>query len=376
MTIFKPFVLVSILLLMSSCSDGGNNVTSLINEPMLKGKILSYDEFGGAMLDFKKVDMKKAGFALGDVISITIDEKEIVMPYHDGYYNRNGEFLCVAYPTYPSICFTATNTGLPEELIGLEGHNVTVRMKEKGGSLNVQNAMSMQYTNNRSDYPAISDSEYANARVVKAGNIVCGLLHRSTSPFCNDLNRAFYVSEYLQREKVKTVLNLADNEQKMQGYDIPTYSRTLWDAGNVIFCPLRSDPTADDFNNRLIAALKELPLHPAPYVVHCMEGKDRTGYVCALLEGLCGATYKEIVSDYLMTYYNFYQITPEKDPDVCNTLVSFRLNTCLMYYADINDEAQLPYVDYAKAFSNYLLSHGMTPIQLDALINVLTVKSV
>jgi protein tyrosine/serine phosphatase len=32
------------------------------------------------------------------------------------------------------------------------------------------------------------------------------------------------------------------------------------------------------------------------YVVHCIEGKDRTGYVCALLEGLCGATYEEIVA--------------------------------------------------------------------------------
>ena len=67
----------------------------------------------------------------------------------------------------------------------------------------------------------------------------------------------------------------------------------------MILCPLKSDPTADDFNNRLIAALKELPTHPAPYAVNCMEGKDRTGYVCALLEGLCGATYEEMVADYL-----------------------------------------------------------------------------
>ena len=89
-----------------------------------------------------------------------------------------------------------------------------------------------------------------------------------------------------------------------------------------------ADPTADDDNNRLINALKELPSRPAPYVVHCMEGKDRTGYVCALLEGLCGATYDEIVADYLITYNNYYKITHEKDRDLCNTLVSLRLNTC------------------------------------------------
>ena len=168
------------------------------------------------------------------------------------------------------------------------------------------------------------------------------------------------------------MLNLADTEENMLTYDMPPYSRTLWEGGNVILCPLKADPTADDYNNRLIAALKELPSHPAPYVVHCMEGKDRTGYVCALLEGLCGATYEEIVADYLITYNNYYLITPEKDSDVCNTLLSLRLNPCLMYYAGIDDEAQLPNVDYAKAFSNYWLSHGMNNQQLEALILALT----
>ena len=31
--------------------------------------------------------------------------------------------------------FTANNTGLPEELTGLEDHAVVARMKEKGGSM-------------------------------------------------------------------------------------------------------------------------------------------------------------------------------------------------------------------------------------------------
>ena len=170
------------------------------------------------------------------------------------------------------------------------------------------------------------------------------------------------------------MLNLADTEEKMLSYDMPPFSRTLWEGGNVILCPLKADPTADDFNNRLIAALKELPSRPAPYVVHCIEGKDRTGYVCALLEGLCGATYDEMVADYLVTYYNYYGITPETDRNVCNTLVSLRLNPCLMFYAGVSDEVQLPSVDYAKAFANYLLTHGMSQQQLDALIQALTVK--
>jgi len=360
-------VLVSLLPIVISCSDDDTD-----DVPHCQAVITSYNEFGAAMLDITEADMTKAGFSLGDVISITVDNREIVMPYYDGFYTPNGEYLCVAYPTYPSICFTANNVGLPEEFTGLEGHTATIRMRAKGARLNVQQALSMKYDNDRDKYSLFSDEEFANARAVSAGNIASGILYRCSSPFCNDINRAFYVSEYLRRENVKTVLNLADTEEKMLTYDLPPYSRTLWEEGNVILCPLKADPTADDYNNRLIEALKELPSRPAPYVVHCMEGKDRTGYVCALLEGLCGATYEEMVADYLITYNNYYLITPEIEPNICYTLVSLRLNPCLMYYAGVNVEEQLPNVDYAEAFSNYLLSHGMSREQLDALIQALT----
>ena len=359
-------VLVLLLYPLASCSKD-----QPVSNPTLEGKITSYNEFGAAMLSFTESDMTEAGFTLGDVISITVDDKELEMPYFDGYYTRTGEYLCVAYPTYPSICFTANNTGLPEELSGLEGYPVVIKMKEKGGSIDVQQALSMKYTNDRTDYPAISDAEFANARTVSAGNIAAGRLYRSSSPFSNEIGRSKYVSEFLENKQVKTVLNLADTEEKMLSYEMPLYSKSLWDNGNVILCPLKADPTAEDYNNRLIEALKELPSRPAPYVVHCVEGKDRTGYVCALLEGLCGASYDEIVSDYLITYSNYYRKTPEKDSSVCNALVSLRLNTCLMYYAGVSDETQLPGIDYSQSFSQYLLSHGMSSQQLDALVKAL-----
>ena len=78
------------------------------------------------------------------------------------------------------------------------------------------------------------------------------------------------------------------------------------------------------------------------------------------------------MADYLITYYNYYMLTPETDGDVCNSLVSLRLNTFLMHYTGASDEAQLSNVDYVKAFSDYLLAHGMSQQQIDALIQVLT----
>ena len=364
------FILIGVLTLSTSCTE----IDQPTGEPILKGTISSYNRFNGAMLDITKEDLAKAGITLGDVISITIDGKAFDVPYYDGYYTRYGELLLVAYPSYTTVCFAASSTGLPAELIGLEGHSVTVRMKEKGGCLQVQTTMSMKYSNVRSDYPDISDAEYANARAVSAGKIGSGVLYRSSTPFTDITCRANYASAFLESQGVKTVLNLADTEEIMSSYEMPSYSRTLWEGGNVILCPLKADPTATDFNNRLIVALKELPARPAPYVVHCMEGKDRTGYVCALLEGLCGATYEEMVADYLITYKNYYKRNPVTDPEACNTLVTLKLNPCLMHYAGVADESQLPNVDYAKAFSAYLLSHGMSQQQLDALVQALTVN--
>jgi hypothetical protein len=42
-----------------------------------------------------------------------------------------------------------------------------------------------------------------------------------------------------------------------------------------------------------------------------------------------------------------------------------------MYYTSVTDEAQLKNIDYANAFSSYLLSHGMSHQQVDALIKAL-----
>lgn len=56
-------------------------------------------------IKFKKINHLAASTAV--LLSL------LLMPYYDGYYTRNGEYLCVAYPTYPSICFTANNVGLP-----------------------------------------------------------------------------------------------------------------------------------------------------------------------------------------------------------------------------------------------------------------------
>ncbi|MCF0199058.1 MAG: tyrosine-protein phosphatase, partial [Bacteroidaceae bacterium] len=292
------------------------------------------------------------------------------VPYYDGFYNPSGEFLVVAYPTYSTIVVTRNNKGMPDALKNKEGEKISINLKQKAAYLDVQTALGMKYTNNREDYA--SDQIFANQRAVNVGRLAKDRLYRSASPFDNQANRAAYASALMEQSGIGTVLNLSDTEEKMQSYTLPPYSKTMWEGGNVILCPLKSDPTDIVYNYTLIEALRQMAFRQGPYLIHCVEGKDRTGYVCAMLEGLCGATYQEIVDDYLITYDNYYGVNPTNKPDVCKTLVSLRLHECLMYYTNATTEEELRNMDYSKAFSKYLLERGLSDKELNSLIDGLT----
>ena len=83
-----------------------------------------------------------------------------------------------------------------------------------------------------------------------------------------------------------------------------------------------------------------------PYLIHCNEGKDRAGFVSALLECLMGATMKEVIDDYMVTYYNYYGVSEgtEKYNAVVNNNLIKVLNTTFkvsdVYKADLAAEAE------------------------------------
>ena len=78
--------------------------------------------------------------------------------------------------------------------------------------------------------------------------------------------------------------------------------------------------------------------------MHCLQGKDRTGYFCALVELLMGASFEEIVDDYMLTYYNWFGVTKEDesyqviaDNNIVNTLQTV-LETKDLKNADLTAE--------------------------------------
>ncbi len=68
-----------------------------------------------------------------------------------------------------------------------------------------------------------------------------------------------------------------------------------------------------------------------PYYIHCQEGKDRTGFVCIVIEALCGASYQKLVDDYMYKYYNYYKITKDTDSLRYNVIKERNVDTMLRF---------------------------------------------
>ena len=275
-------------------------------------------EFGGVYVDITIDGFNALGFAYGDSVTVSFSNGYELqdLPYYNGYYTVTGNPLVVAYPGYPYVKVCINNGDDLWKVAALdESMTVTLRLREAGKYAEIQDARDIHYKDDRSEFP--SDAAFANFRAASGGLLNGSMLYRSASPCDNQHNRAPYVDALCKDAGIGFILNLADTDEKIKGYlakdDFESpYFLSLYESGNVLPIGLNMNYGSADFRTKLTAGLAVMAEHDGPYLVHCTEGKDRTGFVCLLLEALCGATYEEIVADYMITYDNYYQITAEE----------------------------------------------------------------
>ena len=87
--------------------------------------------------------------------------------------------------------------------------------------------------------------------------------------------------------------------------------------------------------------------------------KDRTGYVCMLLEALCGATYPEIVNDYMLTYDNYYGINEKTDPERYHTIKENNIDVMLGSLVE-DEDVNITRADLSEYAKDYLIDCGLS----------------
>lgn len=332
------------------------------------GSVAAIEKYGNLDLDIKPETLYIAGLELGDVLDVTVNGQSMEIPFCTAYSDVNTGECVVRDNKESDILVVAINMGNFAGTYGVEeGDIVTFTLAEKAGYLGQYQAHQLERTNERSDYA--SDEVFANFRAITVGDIAKGVLYRTSSPVNPEIGRAAYADDLIEKAGVKTVVNLADDDKAIQGYfaaegfDSPYY-KGLYEAGNVIALNMGVDYKADDFRAKLKTGLEFMIAHKGPYAFHCTEGKDRAGFTAILLEALMGASQKEIVADYMVSYENYYHV--EKNSEQYK-LISEVAVGMLRDLAGLEKDADLSKVDLQKAAEDYLTGIGLTADQITAL---------
>lgn len=318
-------------------------------------KVAEIDKYGQAQLDISKADFTGAGFDLGDIVTVTCGSYIGDMPVFDGYYADRGSCMLRINP-YEDKISLCINYGNFSETAGVgAGDAVTVAMKDKGGALATQELNALVYSDDRADFA--SDAVFANFRPVAEG-----ILYRSASPIDNKTNRAHCADSLIQEAGVQTVLNMADTPEDIVAYiaaddfDSPYYGH-LFEAGKVFALEMATDFASDAFAEGIVKGFSFLAEGDTPYLVHCLEGKDRTGFAIMVLEALMGWNEEQIVADYMQTYTNYYGIEPGTEK--FDLIAEKNILEMLRIMVDPEPGISLAETDLKAAAETCLLNSGM-----------------
>ncbi len=337
-------------------------------------------KYGNIVLSLPVEELLAAGYEYGDVLAVSFLDRTLELPlcrnYTDvdsglpGVFARDGDPRVILAVNMGDF---AASYGLAEKTThedgsfewrwaeGLDGPVAfTIRMKEAGGYRGEYLLRQFSYTDERADYPGLSDAEFANFRAVETTGMGKGVLYRSASPINPTHKRSALADAALRAAGVTVVMNLADTEDAARAY--AGFDQSYYAATSFIALNMGVDFFSAEFRSKLAEGLRFFAEHPGVYAVHCTEGKDRAGFVVAVLECLMGASVDEVAADYMLSFYNYYGVKPgeERYDAVLNSSILQSLRRAF----GVSD---LRSADLAGCAAAYLKDCGVTDETLAAL---------
>lgn len=344
--------------------DGGNEPDETpddTTEPeAVKATVGEIAKHGNLKLDLLGSTLFEQGYEYGDVLNVTVAGKTYALPLCSNYSDVDtgmavvravsaDEIVVIAYnmgdfATTEGIATKVTvdeDPGYRWDLFVESPIEVEFTMNQKGGYRDQWLIRQLFGTVNREDYPHLSDAEFANFRAINTTGMGKNVLYRSSSPLNPEYGRNTYANNAMEEAGILTVINLADP------YDVYGNPEDIYYLScQVDYINIGIDFLSENTKESLAGGIRFIINNDGPYLIHCNEGKDRAGFVSALLECLMGATLEEVIDDYMLTYYNYFGVekgTEKYDAILENNLIK-TLNTNFeiddVYTADLAAEAE------------------------------------
>lgn len=324
-----------------------------------------------------------AGYEWGDTVKVRFLNQELNLPIVPNYsYVDSG---------VPAVIVSKTADSLPEGYVSLainmgdftttygiatkttnadktffwtanEGvtfpMTVTFEIAEKAGYMSEYLIRDLVRTNERSDYAELTDEQFANFRKVTTTGV--NNLYRTSNPVNAELGRNVYADKAIKDANVSVILNLSDTKKEAESR--PEFKNSYYSTCKVAYLNLGVDFSSEDFKKGLAQGLGFMAENKGVYVVHCTEGKDRAGFVSALLECLMGSKAQEVADDYMTTYYNYYGV--EKGSEKYDAILSSNIVKTIQNAFGIEDFWT---ANLQNGAENYLKAIGLTNAEINAL---------
>lgn len=357
----KSFKALLALVLIVTCSG----LSFAKGKAYVETTVASVDVHGNVNLAIKGGVFLAKGFSASDIVNISVDKYKFSAPIVKNYSDvNNGDFLIRMNGDEISL---AINMGNFSEVSGAKiGSKVTISLKEHYGYLTSYQVRVLKKSNDREKFD--SDEIFANFRNVTGGSISAEKLYRSYNPIESD-ERAPFAAKLMEDNGITLVVNLADtNEIASQREESSAYYKKLDSEGKVVCVNMGSAFSGDEFHSKLKSALVFIANHPGEKIlIHGKEGKNRTGFVVAMLLALNGASYSDIENDFMKSFENFYGVKKNRQKqqyELLSEAVPFMFVT-------MNNGKKFKEDNIQSIAQNYLINTvGVPKPQVDALSKI------
>ena len=136
------------------------------------------------------------------------------------------------------------------------------------------------------------------------GEIAQNVLYRSNHPICNG-KQVKEIVLYANNARIKTIINLSDSPSMLRSKVVcSSWYNKIFNTNNVVALniPMHFDITGKTFARKLKECILFMIEREPPFLIHCEVGIDRTGFLSILLEAFMGASFSDIVKDYMLSF--------------------------------------------------------------------------
>ena len=362
----KTILLFVFLMVLCGCQTSKQNTEQL----SLTGKTVELDNNGNVDIDITNTDFLAKGFNYGDSVNVELENgyKLEDIPFLSGMYVEYGKPMVYGKASKDKVSFIQKYKSFSENSNAEVDMTYTITLNSVGKYSYIEEVGCLSMSNDYSDFN--DDEVFANFRQVAVGNIKQGRLFRSSSPIDDNISRSSYVGSLALDNNVKTMLNVTDSKQDydelVSTLDGP--SKQLVDNAVTILASISNDYQKDKTIETLIEGFRELSNSDGPYLIYCSEGTSRVGYTMAIIEGLCGASYQEIVDDFMMSYKNLYKVDKQSELIKYDYIKQINIDAMLSF---ITGNGDLENVDYVACTRKFLIDHGMSEDELNKFVDKL-----